>query len=353
MTGSARASASRPLLRTSSVSRRVAIVRVPFRSAGSRDEARFSIRSQPQRAASSWACLFGPAQRRFRPAVRRAPSPAHRGYRHRPAAVPEFEAAIYEDLAWLGLRWEEPVRRQSEHFDDYRAAFRTPEGEGAGLSVLLLPQGHRRGGSPAGRRRAAGPGRAIRTARRSIRAPARILPAEEVERRVAAGEPHAWRIDMAAARHVVAGALTATGGSTATGRGGRSPADPWRWGDAVIVRKDVPTSYHLSVVVDDALQGVTHVVRGQDLEAATDLHVLLQALLGLPTPLYHHHGLVLDPDGRQAGEEPPVAGPGGVAGAGRRRRGRAAAPRVCRASADAQHIKPDEGACPGPERSRA
>ena len=88
-------------------------------------------------------------------------------------------------------------------------------------------------------------------------------------------------------------------------------ADPWRWGDAVIVRKETPTSYHLSVVVDDALQGITHVVRGQDLEAATDLHVLLQTLLGLPTPLYHHHGLVLDPDRRQAGEKPPVAVPGG------------------------------------------
>ena len=74
-------------------------------------------------------------------------------------------------------------------------------------------------------------------------------------------------------------------------------AEPWRWGDAVIVRKDIPTSYHLSVVVDDALQGVTHVVRGQDLEAATDLHALLQALLALPAPLYHHHRLVLDPTG--------------------------------------------------------
>ena len=91
-------------------------------------------------------------------------------------------------------------------------------------------------------------------------------------------------------------------------------ADPWRWGDAVIVRKETPTSYHLSVVVDDALQGVTHVVRGQDLEAATDLHVLLQTLLGLPTPLYHHHGLVLDPTGdklaksRQSTPARPCAG---------------------------------------------
>jgi glutamyl-Q tRNA(Asp) synthetase len=83
----------------------------------------------------------------------------------------------------------------------------------------------------------------------------------------------------------------------AGGREDDVAAEPWRWGDAVIVRKDVPTSYHLSVAVDDALQEVTHVVRGRDLEAATDLHVLLQALLDLPTPLYHHHPLVLDRTG--------------------------------------------------------
>jgi glutamyl-Q tRNA(Asp) synthetase len=113
---------------------------------------------------------------------------------------------------------------------------------------------------------------------------------------MAAGEPHAWRLDMAALEKRLPGPH----GYRQFDREGRETlieVRPWRWGDAVIVRKDTPTSYHLSVVVDDALQGVTHVVRGQDLEAATDLHVLLQALLGLPTPLYHHHGLILDPGG--------------------------------------------------------
>jgi glutamyl-Q tRNA(Asp) synthetase len=121
------------------------------------------------------------------------------------------------------------------------------------------------------------------------------MPAEEVEKRTACG-PHAWRLDMAALQMLLPGPhgyrrFDRSGGKE------RVAADPWRWGDAVVVRKDTPTSYHLSVVVDDALQGVTHVVRGQDLEAATDLHVLLQALIGLPTPLYHHHGLMRDPEG--------------------------------------------------------
>jgi glutamyl-Q tRNA(Asp) synthetase len=124
----------------------------------------------------------------------------------------------------------------------------------------------------------------------------RLLSAGEVERRIAAGEPHAWRLDGAALQQLLPGPYSYSRFDR-DGREERVAADPWRWGDAVIVRKDTPTSYHLSVVVDDALQGITHVVRGQDLEAATNLHVLLQALIGLPTPLYHHHGLVLDPEG--------------------------------------------------------
>jgi glutamyl-Q tRNA(Asp) synthetase len=124
----------------------------------------------------------------------------------------------------------------------------------------------------------------------------RNLSNDEVELRNASGEPHAWRLDRAALQKLLLGPHSYRRFDR-DGREERVAANPWRWGDAVIVRKDTPTSYHLSVVVDDALQGVTHVVRGQDLEAATDLHVLLQALLGLPTPLYHHHGLVLDPEG--------------------------------------------------------
>jgi glutamyl-Q tRNA(Asp) synthetase len=124
----------------------------------------------------------------------------------------------------------------------------------------------------------------------------RDLSAGTIEQRIAAGAPHAWRLDGAALQKLLSGPHSYCRFDR-EGREERVAANPWRWGDAVIVRKDTPTSYHLSVLVDDALQGVTHVVRGQDLEAATDLHVVLQALLGLPTPLYHHHGLVLDPEG--------------------------------------------------------
>jgi glutamyl-Q tRNA(Asp) synthetase len=124
----------------------------------------------------------------------------------------------------------------------------------------------------------------------------RSLGAEDAAARMATGEPHAWRLARDRA-------LAAAPGPHAyqrfdpNGRVRPVEAYPERWGDAVIVRKETPTSYHLSVVVDDARQGMTHVVRGTDLEAATDLHVLLQRLLGLPTPLYHHHAILRDPGG--------------------------------------------------------
>lgn len=208
---------------------------------------------------------------------------------------PEFEEAIHEDLAWLGLAWEEPVRRQSQHFDDYRAALRTLQGRGAVYPCFCS----RREIAEAVACREAETGQPW--PRDPDGAPlylgtCRGLSAGDIEGRIAAGEPHAWRLD----REALQGFFPGPHGYRRFDLEGcetRVAANPWRWGDAVIVRKDTPTSYHLSVVVDDTLQGVTHVVRGQDLEAATDLHVLLQALLGLPAPLYHHHGLVLDPEG--------------------------------------------------------
>ncbi|MDF2688387.1 MAG: tRNA glutamyl-Q synthetase [Microvirga sp.] len=207
----------------------------------------------------------------------------------------EFEEAIYKDLAWLGLAWEEPVRRQSEHFDDYRAAFHTLKGSGVVYPCFCS----RKQIVEAVACREAQPGRPW--PRDPDGAPlypgtCRDLSAGTIEQRIAAGAPHAWRLDGAALQKLLSGPHGYCRFDR-EGREERVAADPWRWGDAVIVRKDTPTSYHLSVVVDDALQGVTHVVRGQDLEAATDLHVVLQALLGLPTPLYPHHGLVLDPEG--------------------------------------------------------
>jgi glutamyl-Q tRNA(Asp) synthetase len=207
----------------------------------------------------------------------------------------EYERGIYDDLVWLGLDWEKLVRRQSEHFSDYKEAFDRLKGRGVvypcfcsrkdiaeAVACQETANGDLWPSDPDGAPLYPGTCRA--------------LPPDEIVRRLDHGDPHTWRIDMAAVRRLLPGPHTFTrfipdGGEEVV------EADPWRWGDAVLVRKDVPTSYHLSVVVDDALQGVTHVVRGQDLEAAADLHVLLQKLLSLPTPLYHHHGLVLDPEG--------------------------------------------------------
>lgn len=208
---------------------------------------------------------------------------------------PEFERGIVEDLAWLGLDWEKPVRRQSEHFSDYEAAFHTLKGGGVAYPCFCS----RKQIAEAVACRETESGSAW--PRDPDGAPlypgiCRGLSSEDVEARLDRGEAHTWRIDSAKAQELLPGPngyhrFDQEGSEEAV------TANPWRWGDAVIVRKDVPTSYHLSVVVDDALQGVSHVVRGQDLEAATDLHVLLQKLLGLPTPLYHHHGLILDPEG--------------------------------------------------------
>jgi glutamyl-Q tRNA(Asp) synthetase len=208
---------------------------------------------------------------------------------------PEYETGIVEDLAWLGLTWEKPVRRQSQHFADYRAASQILQGRGL-VYPCFCSRKHitervetieRESGKPWLRDPDGAP---------LYPGPCKGLSPEEVERRVAAGDPHAWRIDSEAVRRLSPGPHIFRR-FTVDREEEIVEADPWRWGDAVIVRKDVPTSYHLSVVIDDALQGVTHVVRGLDLEAATDLHVLLQTLLALPTPLYHHHGLVLDPEG--------------------------------------------------------
>ena len=208
----------------------------------------------------------------------------------------EHEARILDDLAWLGLEWEQPVRRQSEHFTTYVEALTKLEAMG-----LLYP-------CFATRRQI---GVAVASAG-SVHpldpdgAPlypglCKGLPRADVIVRKARGEPFALRLDMDKALTL---ALEMNGGPlTFTEIDGerkhRIEADPARWGDAVIARKDVPTSYHLAVVVDDAAQGISHVTRGRDLYAATDIHRLLQVLLGLPEPLYHHHRLITDAEGRK------------------------------------------------------
>jgi glutamyl-Q tRNA(Asp) synthetase len=212
----------------------------------------------------------------------------------------EYEAAIYEDLAWLGIVWEEPVRRQSEHLDDYRAALGRLEALG-----LVYPSFESRAEITAlfAEREAA-----ERTHEPWPRDPdgaplypgtAKSLVPAERQRRIKSGVPYALRLDMAAALARTGTLSWAETGEGPEGQTGTVAAAPAAWGDVVLARKETPTSYHLSVVVDDALQGVTQVVRGQDLFWSTSVHRLLQALLGLPAPTYHHHRLVLGPDGRK------------------------------------------------------
>lgn len=218
---------------------------------------------------------------------------------------PEYEAAIYEDLAWLGLRWELPVWRQSEHYDDYRAALARLEAEG-----LVYPSFESRAEIAAlvAERERAGPWPRDPDGAPLYPGAAQDLSEAERRRRIDAGEPHALRLDMAAAVKR-AGALSwRDSGFGPAGETGSVAADPAAWGDVVLARKETPTSYHLAVVVDDAAQGITDVVRGQDLFHATGVHRLLQALLGLPAPRYHHHRLIHDPDGRKLSKSTAATG---------------------------------------------
>lgn len=205
---------------------------------------------------------------------------------------PEYEAAIYSDLSWLGIAWEEPVRRQSEHMADYRAAL----AKLAALDVVYASFESRAEIRRAVADEAGWPrdpdGAPL------FPFPRAAMSEEERARRMAAGEPYALRLDMAKAA-ALAGPLSWREIGWPEPAEETVAADPLAWGDVVIARKEVPTSYHLAVVVDDALQGVTHVVRGADLKAATSVHRVIQALLGLPVPLYTHHALLTDADGRK------------------------------------------------------
>jgi glutamyl-Q tRNA(Asp) synthetase len=207
---------------------------------------------------------------------------------------PQFVAGIFEDLTWLGIAWEEPVVFQSQRMPAYRAAARRLEDLG-----LLYPCFATRAEIEA----AAAGGPVDPDGAPLYPSLFKGRDAREVARRKAAGEPFALRIDMpvaiSAAAAKLGGAPLAFTELDEADTPQQILARPERWGDAVIVRKDVPTSYHLAVVVDDAWQGVTHVTRGRDLYAATDLHRLLQVLLDLPAPLYQHHRLITDAQGRK------------------------------------------------------
>jgi len=204
---------------------------------------------------------------------------------------PEFEAGIYEDLAWLGLDWETPVRRQSDHLADYAAVVEALDRRG-----LLYRCFRTRkeildaiGDAPHGPAEAARPG---------------PHPAEEEARLLAEGRPFAWRLSLDRAKEALGGAVWDAlsfieEGSGPDGETGRVKARPETAGDVVLARKDAGTAYHLAVTHDDALQGISHVIRGQDLFEATHIQRLIQALMDSPAPVYRHHRLLAGPDGRR------------------------------------------------------
>jgi glutamyl-Q tRNA(Asp) synthetase len=225
---------------------------------------------------------------------------------------PEYEAAIYEDLAWLGVEWEQPVRRQSEHFDAYHAALRRLGWSAAapGGRALVYPSFTSR--AELARLVAAREG-AAPWPRDPDGAPlypgsADMLSARERDARLAAGAPYALRLDMDAALARTGPLSWRETGTGPQGETGLVEAAPRAWGDVVLARKETPTSYHLSVVVDDGLQGVTHVVRGQDLFWPTSVHRVLQDLLGFPAPVYHHHRIILDTAGQKLAKSTRATG---------------------------------------------
>lgn len=218
---------------------------------------------------------------------------------------PEFETAIYDDLRWLGIAWEEPVRRQSERFAIYRDALDRLIGQG-----LVYPSFESRAeiARQVAEREAKGVWPRDPDGAPLYPGAAKSLPPKEREQLLGSGVPYALRLDMTAAL-AKAGALEwQEQGSGPSGETGRVAAQPQAWGDVILARKDTPTSYHLSVVVDDAVQGITDVVRGQDLFWATSVHRLLQRLLDLPAPAYRHHPVVRDEAGNKLSKSTAATG---------------------------------------------
>ena len=201
---------------------------------------------------------------------------------------PEFTESIFEDLAWLGLEWEQPVLSQSERMNAYAEAAAELRSQG-----LIYPcfcsrtevAAHADGTDPDGAPIYGGT--------------CRHLSDDEIEAHLRAGQIPQWRLATDDATERLGVMTYSIAGPSPADRPQLRYAQPQRWGDAVVGRKDTPTSYHLSVVVDDAAQGITHVTRGRDMEAATDLHILLQRLLGLPSPIYTFHKLILDDEGKK------------------------------------------------------
>jgi glutamyl-Q tRNA(Asp) synthetase len=218
---------------------------------------------------------------------------------------PEFETAIYEDLAWLGMTWETPVRRQSEHLADYRSALEKLLAQG-----LVYPSFESRAeiASLVAQREANGQWPHDPEGGPLYPGAAKLLLSDERARLLESGVPYALRFDMAAACARAGDLGWIEHGEGPNGETGAVAARPEAWGDVILARKETPTSYHLSVVIDDALQGVTEVVRGEDLFWSTSVHRLLQQLLGLPQPAYRHHRLILDGSERKLSKSTEATG---------------------------------------------
>ena len=218
---------------------------------------------------------------------------------------PEYEAAIYEDLAWLGVKWETPVRRQSDHFPAYGEAIDRLSAQG-----LIYPAFESR----------AEIARLVEVREKMAPWPrdpdgaplypgaAKVLSPLERQQRIASGAPFALRLDMEAAIARAGSLAWREEGAGPAGESGEVTARPEAWGDVILARKETPTSYHLSVVIDDALQGITDVVRGEDLFWSTSVHRLLQQLLGIPQPVYRHHRLIRDAAGRKLAKSTQATG---------------------------------------------
>ncbi|MEH2622761.1 glutamyl-Q tRNA(Asp) synthetase [Bradyrhizobium sp. AZCC 1719] len=207
---------------------------------------------------------------------------------------PEFEAAIYEDLAWLGISWETPVRRQSEHFARYREAVEKLAGLG-----LIYPSFESRAeiARLVAQREAGAPWPQDPDGAPLYPGVAKSLPPDRRQELISQGVPYALRLDMQQALARTKELAWQEEGAGPGGETGVVAARPEAWGDVILARKETPTSYHLSVVIDDALQGVTEVVRGRDLFWSTSVHLVLQQLLTIPQPLYRHHRLIEDASG--------------------------------------------------------
>lgn len=211
---------------------------------------------------------------------------------------PEYDAAILNDLAWLGLRWSGPVWRQSERLNTYREVLDGLRARGLVYPCFCTRADIRAAAAETGFEGPVYPGTC------------RAIHADEAGRRIAGGEAAAWRLKLDAAMDL-AGPIAWRDMDA-----GEQHWDGQGWGDVVLARKDIGTSYHLAVTIDDAAQGITHVIRGQDLFEATHFHVLLQRLLDLPTPLYRHHRLLVLADGRKLSKRDGAAGLREIAGAG-------------------------------------